>query len=60
MDWFFLKHDSEFDVDYIVDLENNEVISLATGILQLNEGVVDLDFLDDKEKKVYEDLLNKL
>lgn len=61
LDWFHLKHDDECDVDYVVDIENNEVLSLKDAILMLDDCLVmcDMDYLTEKEKRAYKRLVKK-
>ena len=58
--WFYLKTDSAGN-DYVLDIENSDILTLREGISQLNEGIVwDLLSLTAEEIAVYNNLLNEL
>ena len=61
MDWFWLDTDED-DRDYIWDLEEHEELTLKEGILQLDEGLTDLDDygLNAREKQIYKELIKKV
>ena len=58
--WFFLETDSAGN-DYVLDIENSDILTLREGISALNEGIVpDLLDLSDEEIAVYNNLLKEL
>ena len=59
-DWFWLDTDED-GKDYVKDLEENKIYSLAKGILLLDECLTDLDDygLTQAEIKTYNDLIIK-
>ena len=61
MDWFNIEIDDS-DNFYVFDYEENKKLDLKTGILMLNEGLIDIDNYDllPPQKEIYHDLIRKV
>lgn len=59
--WFFIKTNKRGH-DYVHDLENGKAIGIRRGVLELADGIYDLNGLDltQYEKNVFIELLSKL